>query len=61
MSSVTRIVGPLLLYLLLLVITGDGIPVPIIAGQFNVLYTRMLAQARARRIHYHESSTATEL
>ena len=36
-----------------------AIPVPIIAGQFNVLYTRMLAQARARRFHESPPS-ATE-
>ena len=36
-----------------------AIPVPIIAGHFNVLYTRMLAQARARRFQYQES-TASE-
>jgi len=29
--------------------------VPIVAGHFNVLYTRML-EARARRVLYHEST-----
>jgi len=37
-----------------------AIPVPIIAGHFNVLYTRMLAQARARRFQYQESTSASE-
>jgi len=35
-----------------------AIPVPIIAGHFNVLYTRMRAQARARRYQCKESSAA---
>lgn len=30
-------------------ILAVAIPVPIIAGHFNILYTRMLAQARIRR------------
>jgi len=37
-----------------------AIPVPIIAGQFNILYTRMRAQARVRRLQSHELSCAVE-
>ena len=31
-----------------------AIPIPIVAGQFSSLYTRMLAQARERRYQYQE-------